>query len=81
MSKFLYELLEQTVKTIHENYFFCRSSPTWIFSSRVNDGICDCCDGSDEWRENKVLDTLSNSEQKKLHRFQTPCQDICHHDR
>ena len=20
-------------------------------SSRVNDGICDCCDGSDEWAE------------------------------
>jgi len=20
-----------------------------VFSSRVNDGICDCCDGSDEW--------------------------------
>ena len=20
-----------------------------IFSSRVNDMICDCCDGSDEW--------------------------------
>lgn len=22
-----------------------------IPSSRVNDGICDCCDGSDEWLE------------------------------
>lgn len=21
----------------------------WVFSSRVNDGICDCCDGSDEY--------------------------------
>jgi len=20
-------------------------------SSRVNDGICDCCDGSDEWQQ------------------------------
>ena len=20
-----------------------------VFSTRVNDGICDCCDGSDEW--------------------------------
>jgi len=25
-----------------------------VFSSRVNDGICDCCDGSDEW----ALDSL-----------------------
>ena len=24
--------------------------PTQVFSSRVNDGVCDCCDGSDEWR-------------------------------
>ena len=21
-----------------------------VFSSRVNDGLCDCCDGSDEWQ-------------------------------
>ncbi|CAI5501733.1 unnamed protein product [Closterium sp. Naga37s-1] len=32
--------------------FFCRSrghNPLLLFSSRVNDGICDCCDGSDEY--------------------------------
>lgn len=23
----------------------------FVLSSRVNDGICDCCDGSDEWAE------------------------------
>ncbi|KAI4343345.1 hypothetical protein L6164_010706 [Bauhinia variegata] len=27
----------------------CRTYPNLIFSSRVNDGICDCCDGSDEY--------------------------------
>ena len=21
----------------------------FVYSSKVNDGICDCCDGSDEW--------------------------------
>ncbi|KAL3719107.1 hypothetical protein ACJRO7_004110 [Eucalyptus globulus] len=32
--------------------FYCRNAvhvPVIIFSSRVNDGICDCCDGSDEY--------------------------------
>uniref|UniRef100_A0A3N7G037 Glucosidase II beta subunit N-terminal domain-containing protein n=1 Tax=Populus trichocarpa TaxID=3694 RepID=A0A3N7G037_POPTR len=32
--------------------FYCRnagSTPNFIFSSRVNDQICDCCDGSDEY--------------------------------
>ncbi|KAL5715654.1 Glucosidase 2 subunit beta [Ranunculus cassubicifolius] len=32
--------------------FYCRNaghSPLVLFSSRVNDGICDCCDGSDEY--------------------------------
>jgi hypothetical protein len=27
-----------------------------IFSSAVNDGICDCCDGSDEWGNVTVMD-------------------------
>ncbi|MBA0592249.1 hypothetical protein Gorai_009233, partial [Gossypium raimondii] len=32
--------------------FYCRnvgSIPQFIFSSRVNDHFCDCCDGSDEY--------------------------------
>ncbi|KAL0560085.1 hypothetical protein IC582_000479 [Cucumis melo] len=28
------------------------STPRFIFSSRVNDHICDCCDGSDEYEGN-----------------------------
>ena len=24
-----------------------------IPGSRINDGVCDCCDGSDEWREKR----------------------------
>ena len=32
--------------------FYCQNKgykPKLLPSSRVNDGICDCCDGSDEW--------------------------------
>ena len=27
-----------------------QSDPLYIYASRVNDGVCDCCDGSDEWQ-------------------------------
>jgi len=34
--------------------FYCKvqlphRDAQFIYSSKVNDGICDCCDGSDEW--------------------------------
>lgn len=35
-----------------EGKFYCRNNrdePQILFSSRVNDRICDCCDGSDEY--------------------------------
>jgi len=35
--------------------FYCTfqqsDNPRWLTSGRVNDGICDCCDGSDEWQQ------------------------------
>ena len=34
--------------------FYCAQrgfKPFLIPSSRVNDGICDCCDGADEWAQ------------------------------
>ena len=31
--------------------FYCEIEEKFIPSSRVNDGICDCCDASDEWNE------------------------------
>jgi len=36
-----------------DTLYTCPNRPhlsTQVFSSRVNDGLCDCCDGSDEWR-------------------------------
>ena len=48
-------------------------------SSRVNDGICDCCDGSDEWaaKISPAFRHLDRQEQRKLGRFQVPCTDRC----
>ena len=59
--------------------FFYRAESEWILASRVNDGICDCCDGSDEWKSSQPLgqSTLSRQKQEKLHKYQTPCQNIC----
>ena len=40
-------------------YFYCRSttlSKQRVFSSRVDDGVCDCCDGSDEPRSGAVCE-------------------------
>ena len=50
---------------------------TILPSSRVNDGICDCCDGSDEWQELKVLPPLNIEMQTKLGKYHPPCPDVC----
>ena len=39
--------------------FYCKvqvpqEDAQFVHSSKVNDGICDCCDGSDEWAEQPV---------------------------
>ena len=39
----------------------CLFSELWISSGRVNDGICDCCDGSDEWKNVTVPQRLKLS--------------------
>ncbi|XP_076056621.1 uncharacterized protein LOC143034449 [Oratosquilla oratoria] len=61
--------------------FKCKQSvngfPVHIPSSWVNDGICDCCDGSDEWQK-KIIDTILTPElQKKIHKFLSPCPNQC----
>jgi len=46
--------LQMTGVLWHIVRFYCRfqqsDNPRWLTSGRVNDGICDCCDGSDEWK-------------------------------
>lgn len=49
-----------------------------ISASKVNDGICDCCDGSDEWKQvQPMISVLDKSLQKKLGRYLTPCPNVC----
>ena len=70
-----------------ESQFHCRSGhvigrPGWrvIPSNRVNDGICDCCDGSDEWLDRKS--PLEVAVQQRLLAFLSrvavvPCHSSC----
>ena len=58
-----------------------------IPSSRINDGICDCCDGTDEWKqmENVMglsLDTqmhlaMYSQKYSKYFHYSTPCSNTC----
>ncbi|XP_014229763.1 glucosidase 2 subunit beta [Trichogramma pretiosum] len=48
-----------------------------IPSYRVNDGVCDCCDGSDEWLEISILDTQIVSGNQPLQYRKTICQNKC----
>ncbi|XP_065339575.1 uncharacterized protein LOC135939229 isoform X2 [Cloeon dipterum] len=54
----------------------------WIPSGRVNDGICDCCDGSDEWQNITVPTRLrfSEDDQRRFKVFQAPCTFKCFDD-
>ncbi|CAB3363948.1 Hypothetical predicted protein [Cloeon dipterum] len=54
----------------------------WIPSGRVNDGICDCCDGSDEWQNITVPARLrfSEDDQRRFKVFQAPCTFKCFDD-
>ena len=55
-----------------------RGYPTVLPAGFVNDGICDCCDGSDEWAGNTpLLHTLPEERQNKLRIHQTPCKNLC----
>lgn len=53
--------------------------PESIPSGWVNDGVCDCCDGSDEWKMIKSVTNLAVSLQNKIGRYVSPCPDQCPH--
>ncbi|XP_073061074.1 uncharacterized protein [Primulina eburnea] len=49
---YVHDFLEGGTSACPAGKFYCRnagSTPRFLFSSRVNDDICDCCDGSDEY--------------------------------
>ena len=54
----------------------------FIHSSRVNDGICDCCEGSDEWLNVTSHLAYYSVQQvdlirKKSNALITPCKNRC----
>lgn len=51
--------------------------PESIPSGWVNDGVCDCCDGSDEWKMIKSVPDLDVSLQNKIGRYLSPCPNQC----
>lgn len=54
-----------------------KSFPESIPSGWVNDGVCDCCDGSDEWKMKKPEADLPLNLQRRIGRFLSPCPDQC----
>ena len=56
---------------------YLKSFPRSIPSAWVNDGVCDCCDGSDEWKMKKNEADLPLSLQRRIGRFISPCPDQC----
>lgn len=54
-----------------------KNFPQSIPSGWVNDGFCDCCDGSDEWKMKKVDTSQSLQLQKKIGQYLSPCLDHC----
>ncbi|XP_057309792.1 uncharacterized protein LOC130647823 isoform X1 [Hydractinia symbiolongicarpus] len=55
--------------------FFCGPENVELPSSYVNDGICDCCDGSDEWKQFKPRGFIVPSEYPK--KYFVPCTLRC----
>ncbi|XP_058810019.1 uncharacterized protein LOC131675164 [Phymastichus coffea] len=72
---------EPGTNACNNGIFYCEKTihkfPASISSYKVNDGICDCCDGSDEWQEISVLDSSDVSENHPLQYRLTQCQNHC----
>ena len=71
----LFSVLDAAVaEKEHKRTFRCERDPsTVIFSSRVGDGICDCCDGSDEG----VLDGDDDEEEESVKGWYRSCEITC----
>ncbi|XP_043485089.1 uncharacterized protein LOC122512959 isoform X2 [Leptopilina heterotoma] len=57
---------EPGTNACNNGVFYCEVSskkfPAKIASYKVNDGVCDCCDGSDEWSGISLHDTSANNQ-------------------
>ena len=60
-----YQDIENTQLPIYNIVYFFRESKS-IPSSRINDGVCDCCDGTDEWKGLQNIMGIPLDTQKRL---------------
>lgn len=72
---------EPLTNACENSVFYCLKQKKGFMSilpaGFVNDGICDCCDGSDEWAGHTAINPLPRDTQKKLHLHHPPCPDLC----
>ncbi|XP_016844650.1 uncharacterized protein LOC100118043 [Nasonia vitripennis] len=72
---------EPGTSACNNGVFYCekvsKKSAVKIPSYKVNDGVCDCCDGSDEWLEVPVLDANNVSGDGPLSYRITQCNNLC----
>ena len=56
---------EPSTSACNRGRFYCAPEDRYIFSSMVNDLLCDCCDGSDEWLniENEMIECEQRCDQ------------------
>ena len=61
-----------------DTVFHCSSYDSRVIpSSRVNDGVCDCCDGGDEYRGVKRMERPVRARQEAIGFYLPPCPNTC----
>ncbi|XP_031845113.1 uncharacterized protein LOC116432395 [Nomia melanderi] len=70
---------EPGTNACNNGVFYCEISSTQIIlkipSYKVNDGVCDCCNGSDEWTQLEL--SHINNDPRNISHYKSKCQNRC----